>query len=165
MIRGRVGRIFFSRIFEGEDLLEEIKKKVEESGVKAGFFMAIGALKNVVVACYLSGDYKCIHRNGPLEIDSCMGNVAVNEAGEVMIHAHIVVSDENGSAFGGHLMKDSHVGATAELVIVEATGVNLIRAFDANTKLNLLKLRQFLGKMQPIRPGIIILQPCNLSIS
>jgi hypothetical protein len=66
-----------------------------------------------------------------------MGNIAVDEKGEVMIHAHVVVSNEKGEAFGGHLMKRSHVGATAELVMIEAVGVNLQRIFDEKTKLKL----------------------------
>jgi len=37
-------------------------------------------------------------------------------------------------------MKDSPVGVTAELVLIEATGVSLKRVFDEKTKLNLLKL-------------------------
>jgi predicted DNA-binding protein with PD1-like motif len=69
-----------------------------------------------------------------------MGNIAVDEKGETIIHAHIVVSNEKGEAFGGHLMKDCLVGPTAELVIIEATGVNLQRALDQKTKLKLLKL-------------------------
>jgi predicted DNA-binding protein with PD1-like motif len=78
--------------------------------------------------------------NKPLEIASCIGNITVDDKGEVLVHAHIVVSDENGQAFGGHLMKGCHVGATAELVIIEGKGVNLQRIFDQKTKLNILKL-------------------------
>jgi predicted DNA-binding protein with PD1-like motif len=37
-------------------------------------------------------------------------------------------------------MKGSIVGATAELVIIEASGVHLLRAFDEKTNLNLWKL-------------------------
>jgi predicted DNA-binding protein with PD1-like motif len=37
-------------------------------------------------------------------------------------------------------MKGSLVGATAELVIIEGVGVNLQRAFDEKTRLNLWKL-------------------------
>jgi len=75
-----------------------------------------------------------------LEIASCMGNIAVDEKGEIMIHPHIVVAKEKGEAFGGHLMKGSIVGVTAELVMIEASGVNLLRAFDEKTGLNLWKL-------------------------
>jgi predicted DNA-binding protein with PD1-like motif len=52
----------------------------------------------------------------------------------------LVVADEKGEAFGGHLMKDSHVGATAELVVIEGVGVNLQKVFDEKTKLRLWKL-------------------------
>ncbi len=43
MLSGNVGKIWFSRIFEGEDLAEAIKQRVEKSGIKAGIFMLIGS--------------------------------------------------------------------------------------------------------------------------
>ncbi|MDH5375016.1 MAG: DUF296 domain-containing protein [Candidatus Bathyarchaeota archaeon] len=140
MLKGQVGRICFSRIFEDEDLAEAVKKRVEESDVKAGVFILIGSLKRAVLGYYKEGEYKPIELDGPLEIASCMGNIAVNEKDEIVVHPHIVVSNEKSEAFGGHLMKGSFVGATAELVIVEGVGVKLRRAFDEKTKLNLLKL-------------------------
>jgi predicted DNA-binding protein with PD1-like motif len=140
MLKGQVGRICFSRIFEHEDLAEAIKKRVDESGIKAGIFILIGSLKNVIIGYYKERQYMPIELDGPLEIASCMGNIAVNEKGEIMIHPHIVVANEKGEAFGGHLMKGSIVGATAELVIIEASGVKLLRAFDEKTSLNLWKL-------------------------
>lgn len=140
MLKGQIGTICFSRIFEGEDLAEAIKKKVEESGIKAGIFILIGSLKNVIIGYYKEGQYMPTKLDGPLEIASCMGNISVDEKGEIMIHPHIVVANEKGEAFGGHLMKGSIVGATAELVIIEASGVNLLRAFDEKTSLNLWKL-------------------------
>jgi len=140
MLKGKVGRIFFSRLIEGEDLAETIKKRVEESGVKAGIFLLIGTLKEAVLGYYEEGGYKSIRVGGPLEIASCIGNIAVDEKGEVVIHAHIVVSNDEGEAFGGHLMKNSHVGVTAELAIIEAAGVDLQRISDEKTKLKLLRL-------------------------
>jgi predicted DNA-binding protein with PD1-like motif len=140
VLKGQVGRMLFSRIIEGEDLTEAIRKRAEESEVKAGIFFLIGSLTQVVLGYYKEGQYKPVRLNGPLEIASCMGNIAVDEKGEVMIHAHLVVSNEKGQAFGGHLMKDSYVGATAELVIIEGLGVGLQRAFDEKTKLKLWTL-------------------------
>lgn len=140
MLKGQIGRICFSRIFEDEDLAEAVKKRVEESDVKAGVFILIGTLKKAVLGYYKEGEYKPIELDGPLEIASCMGNIAVNEKDEIIVHPHIVVSNGKSEAFGGHLMKGSLVGATAELVIVEAVEVKLRRAFDEKTKLNLLKL-------------------------
>jgi len=140
MLKGQIGRMCFSRILEGEDLTEAIKKMVEESDIKAGIFFVIGSVKEVVLGYYKEGQYKSIRFDGPLEIASGMGNIAVDEKGEVIIHAHVVVSNEKGEAFGGHLMKGSYVGASAELVMIEACGVNLQKIFDEKTKLKLWTL-------------------------
>jgi hypothetical protein len=140
MLKGQVGRICFSRIFEDEDLAEAIKKRVEQNSIQAGMFFLIGTLKKAVLGYYKEGQYDSIQLDGPLEIASCMGNIAVDEKGEVIIHAHLVVSNEKGQAFGGHLMNGSYVGATAELVVIEGLNVNLQRVLDEKTKLRLWKL-------------------------
>jgi len=121
-------------------LAEAVKKRAEEGNVRAGMFILIGSLKDVVLGYYRDGKYDYVRLEGPLEIASCMGNVAVGEKGEIVIHAHVVVSNEKCEAFGGHLAKGSHVGATAELVIIEGSNVNLMRALDKKTRLNLLRL-------------------------
>ncbi|MEM2954209.1 MAG: DUF296 domain-containing protein [Candidatus Bathyarchaeia archaeon] len=140
MLEGKIGKIVFSRMIEGEDLAEAIKERAEKSKVKTGLIIVIGTLKTVVLGYYREGEYKYIQLDGPLEIASCTGNIAIDEKGETIIHAHIVVTDENGKAFGGHLMRGSIVGATAELAIIEASGLNLQRALDEKTKLKLLRL-------------------------
>jgi len=140
MLDGQVGSILFSRLLEDEELAESIKKRAEESKVKAGVFVLVGSLKHAVLGYYKEGEYKTMRFDGPLEIASCTGNIAVDQKGDVTVHAHVVVSNEKGEAFGGHLMKGSHVGATAELVIIEAIGAKLQRAFDEATKLKLWKL-------------------------
>lgn len=127
-------------MLEGDDLLDTIKRSAEQCGVKAGVFTLIGALKNAVMGCYKNGEYVYTRLDGPMEIASCTGNIAVDEKGEVIIHAHLVVSNEKGEAFGGHLMKGSLVEPTAELMIIEAAEANLKRLLDEKTKLKLLKL-------------------------
>lgn len=121
-------------------MLEGIQRRIAESGMKSGCFIVIGALSSAVFGIYRGGEYTQIRTNGPLEIAACMGNLAMNEAREVVIHGHIVVSNEQGEASGGHLMKGCVVEPTAELMFLEATGINLIRSYDEKTKLNLLKL-------------------------
>lgn len=140
MLKGQTGKICFSRILEDEDLLEAINRRVEESGAKAGFFILIGSLKNAVIGYYKEKQYNLMELDGPLEIASCLGNISVDEEGEIVIHSHIVVSNEKAEAFGGHLMKGSLVGVTAELVVIEGAGVKLQRTFDQKTRLNLWKL-------------------------
>ncbi|MEM4704048.1 MAG: DUF296 domain-containing protein [Candidatus Bathyarchaeia archaeon] len=140
MVAGEIGKICFARLLEDEDLVEGIRKRAEENEVKAGAFMLIGTLKTVTLGFFRNKKYELIRMQEPLEIVACIGNISTGEKGEVIVHAHIVVSNEKGEAFGGHLMKESKVGATAELVIFEAKDVALLRAFDEKTGLNLLKL-------------------------
>ena len=140
MLEGKIGKICFSRLFEGEDLAEAIKRRLKEWNIKAGIFFVIGTLKRVALGYYKDRQYKIIRLNGPLEIASCMGNVALDEKGEVIIHAHIVVSDAEGEAFGGHLMEGSPIDATAELMLIEAAEIELRRFLDEKTNLKLLKL-------------------------
>lgn len=140
MMTAKLDKVVFSRILEGEDLFESIRRTAESNMIHAGFFIVIGSLKRATLGYYKEGKYDTIQLEGPLEIASCTGNIVVDDKKEVAVHAHIVVSDEKCRAFGGHLMKGSQVGATAELTMVEATGMNIQRVYDEKTKLKLWKL-------------------------
>lgn len=137
---GKTGKIVFSRFLEGEELAESIKRQAEINRVRAGYFIIIGSLKRVALGYYKDGKYETIRLEGPLEVASCTGNIVVDEKSEIVVHAHIVVSNEKCEAFGGHLMKGSKVGATAESVMVEAKGVDIQKVYDEKTKLKLWKL-------------------------
>ncbi|NIO36336.1 DUF296 domain-containing protein [Candidatus Bathyarchaeota archaeon] len=138
-MKGRIGNIHFFRLRQGEDLLEAIKSRVQKCSVRAGIFLLIGTLKNAVLGYFKEGRYIPIKLDGPLEIASCIGNVAISEKGEIMVHAHLVVADEKGGAFGGHLMNGSIVDVTAELAVIEGAGVSLTRELDEKTGLRLWK--------------------------
>lgn len=140
MSNGNTGRIVFARLQENDDVADSIRKHAEKSGIKAGAIILIGALKQAVLGCYKEGEYITNRFNGHLEVAACTGNIALDDNGETFIHAHMVISDERGETHGGHLMRGSLVGPTAELTIIEASGINLQRAFDEKTKLRLLKL-------------------------
>jgi predicted DNA-binding protein with PD1-like motif len=75
-----------------------------------------------------------------LEIASCTGNIVLDEKDEIVVHAHMVVSDKECKTFGGHLMKGSEIGATAESVMVEAAGVDIHKVYDEKTQLKLWRL-------------------------
>lgn len=140
MTIGKAGKIGVFRLLENDDLIESVKKRAQESNIRAGAFILIGSIKHAVLGYYRDGEYKNTKFEGPLEVASCTGNVAVDEKGETVVHAHVVVTNEKGEAFGGHLMKDSLVGATAELILIEAAGISMVRAFDEKTQLGLLRL-------------------------
>jgi predicted DNA-binding protein with PD1-like motif len=141
VLTGTVGKISFTRFNEEDDLIESLKKAVGEENIRAGAFFVIGALKHVVMGHYKDRKYKMIELDGQFEIASCTGNIALDEEGQMIIHAHMVVSNEKGETFGGHLFKGSRVGPTAELVTFEAKGPRLLKVYDKKTNLKLLKLR------------------------
>src|SRR5207244_13203448 len=83
-------------------------------------FTAIGAVRDVVLA-YLDWPTK---KDQPLtiseqvEVLTLAGDIAWNEDGEPVVHAHVVVGRSDGTTRGGHL-KEAHVRPTLELVLVE----------------------------------------------
>ena len=135
----KIGKVVFARFVENEDLLETITDVAEKSGISAGVFFLIGTLKKANLGFFREGKYETIEMNQPLEIVSCSGNVSAKE-NKVFAHAHIAVSDQKGRVFGGHVMPECIIGATGELILVEATGFRLLRKFDEKIKLYLWSL-------------------------
>jgi predicted DNA-binding protein with PD1-like motif len=140
-VESKVEKTIFARLSEGEDLLETIALAATHNGVNSGFFFLVGTLKNAVLGYYEKGQYLPIEKTGPLEIVSCMGNVSTKEKSEIVVHAHIVVSDKNGNAFGGHVLRGCTIDATAELVLVQVEKGTLKREFDAERNLYLWSLK------------------------
>lgn len=133
---GKIGRVVFARLSEDEDLLEAITLRAKQTEITSGFFILIGAVKRAKIGFYRQEKYKSIEIAEPLEIASCMGNISVKEQ-ELIVHAHIVLANENGKVFGGHLMPGCIISATGELILIEAADARIQRKFDERTKLYL----------------------------
>lgn len=139
--RGRVNRVIVVRLPAGADLIKAIRESADRANVDAGVFMLIGALKKAVLRFYIGGGkYKSLEFKGPLEIASCSGNISKKE-GETFVHAHIVLSDQHGRAFGGHLGEGCEISPTGELFIYEISEVKLKRVLDEETGLSLLSIQ------------------------
>jgi len=136
------GRILVCRLDYESDLLESIKALAEENGLVSATFSAIGAVKNAIVSFYDQSEkrYRDLTFDKPLEVLTCSGNIGKLK-GETLVHAHIMLSDIEGRAFGGHLMKGTKVFAV-EVVMTELKDVELMREFDPATGLNLLSFSQ-----------------------
>jgi len=132
----KIGRVVFARLTEDEDLLEAITLRAKRAKITTGFFILIGALKKAKLGFYDEKEYKPIEVSEPVEIVSCIGNISLKEE-ELIVHAHISVSNKKGEAFGGHLLLGCVVSVNAELVLVEAADLRLQRAPDEKTKLYL----------------------------
>ena len=137
----KVEHVFFVRLVEDEDLLDGITAYVEKAKVKAGFFFLIGSLKQARLGFFDGKKYQSITIDEPLEIVSCMGNVSMDEKNRTIVHAHLVVSNKRGEAFGGHLLRGCTVSFTAELVLVKCAETELRRVPDEKTGLHLWALK------------------------
>lgn len=131
-------KIHVIRIKPGQDLMQEIIEYCEREKITSGVIIEmIGSLKwvNLGILKELPGKFLRKKMEGPLEIASAMGTIALKD-GKVILHIHAVVSDEN-RAIGGHLA-GGKVLSTAEVVIGEIEE-QLERYKDEFTGLNELK--------------------------
>jgi uncharacterized protein len=127
------------RLEIGEEVMEVLLHYAALQGVEAAYFVAFGALERVELAYYnvVSKQYETNVVDRQVEVVSLLGNVAIGDKGPV-VHAHVAVSDEQGSTCSGHLVRGI-VRSTLEVFITRLPG-KLRRAHDPETGLNLLDL-------------------------
>jgi len=122
----------------GEDVLRSITAFVQEKGIRGGSLQGIGAvdLARLGQYDYERKDYRIVEFKGALEVVSLIGNVALKD-GVPFVHAHMVVTTQDGKAFGGHLLEGSTCSLTMEVEIKDL-GASLERKPDPRFNLNLL---------------------------
>ena len=140
-ISTKIGSTFVSRMVQGEDVLRTIQEIASEKKISAGQLTLIGAISKATLGYFdrESKQYRSFSIDEDLEVVSCMGNIAIAENGDYIVHAHMIVADEKGKCYGGHLMEGCEVSVTIELIINVFDG-KLLRAIDTDTGLNLLNL-------------------------
>jgi predicted DNA-binding protein with PD1-like motif len=137
-IQPKHGKIFIGRFECGDDLLESLASFCKKEKITLGTFNVIGAVKSAKLGYFNQDEKKytgCVDLDKKLEIASCMGNISLKD-GEIMVHAHIVLADFEGKAYGGHLMPGAKIFA-AEFHIQELVGGELKRGRDEITGLPL----------------------------
>ncbi len=129
--------MFITRLCHGKDLISEIERVCENERIKTGWFIVIGALKNVTYGFYdqSSKQYMKSSLDKECEITSCTGNVSILE-NKIFVHAHINFADKDGNVKGGHLFSGDIFAA--EILIFDYKEI-LIREFEEETNLKLWK--------------------------
>ncbi len=127
--------IYVFRVKPGLELLSEISRFCISRSINSGVVIGIiGSVEkariNYVVK--LPAQFESIEYNGPLEIVSAQGTVALKE-GHQIIHIHMQIAGKD-VCTGGHLA-EAKIFSTAEVVIGELD-YQLKRQFDAYTGLN-----------------------------
>lgn len=124
------------RLTDGQDLLLEIKKLLDEHNIQAGVMLsAVGSLKqsNIRVPV-INGKVKYIHPEN-VEIDSLHGTVSKHGC-----HLHISVSGLDGKVLGGHVKEGCTIRTTCELVIGVLDDKTFKRVPDEATGFDELKV-------------------------
>ncbi len=133
-----ISQMFFIKLEPNDDILESLMKAVTENKILSGFFTAIGALCNANIGFYILEEkrYKTITLVGDYEILSCIGNITQKD-GSPLIHAHLVIGNREGHAFGGHLLPDNRISVTGEVFLLKAK-IPLTRKLDRKFDLSII---------------------------
>lgn len=129
------GRHLALRLRPGQDLQQEIFAFARRQNLRAAAIVTcVGSLKTANVR--FANQPEGTPLTGPFEIVSLVGTFT-REGG----HLHISLSDRKGATLGGHLMPQSAVYTTAEIVLVELEDLVFLREKDTETTYNELVIR------------------------
>jgi predicted DNA-binding protein with PD1-like motif len=123
----------------GDEALGCLTQFAREQRLSAARFSGLGAFSDVVFGFFdlERKDYLRLQIDEQVEVASLIGDVAL-ASGEPRLHAHIVVTKRDGSAWGGHLL-EGHVRPTLEVLLIESPAY-LRREHDPGTGLPLIAL-------------------------
>lgn len=136
---GQIGRIVLARILPGTDVVAGIEKILKEKNIQSGWVSMIGSLEKTSYFYLeknnskLGAGYGAANdRAFPVELCNAMGLIC--QGG---LHIHASMCGDDGVFYGGHMIAGSSPAlATVELMIVEVTGGNFVRAYDEEAEGN-----------------------------
>jgi len=130
-------RHFIGRLPHNKDLISSVETFCLENHVELGWFSVIGAVSSVTLGYYDQKQmvYVTSKMDRHFEIASCSGNIS-RKQGNPFVHAHAVLTDENGKAIGGHIFSETIIFA-GEIHVQAFTGPPFDREQDDQTGLML----------------------------
>jgi len=132
------GQRDFAVIFHpGDEFFAGLTQFAEEYHVESAHLTAVGGLHDARLAWYDESKkaYRLIPIDRQSEVDSLVGDIALLN-GKPSVHMHCVVSLEDGTTRGGHVL-GGHVSPLLEVwVTVDSTP--LLKKYDEKTGLNLM---------------------------
>ena len=114
-----------SRILPGNDLKTSLENLMENNRFKSGVIVSIVGSLNETHLRMSNGNKKTF--KGSFEIVSAEGTISPEG-----VHVHLAVADENGSVYGGHLLRGCTIYTTAEICVIESD-TKFRRVLDRNT--------------------------------
>ena len=141
-------RAIVGRIHPKTDLIAGIKAICKEHDVKNGAVVScIGSL-NYARFVWATPDplrkagFKYAEPMvvaGPIEFIAAQGTIGtLEDTGELSVHMHIVVTNDEGATWSGHIQEEGNpVALTIEIVILAFDGVDVVRKLDAESGMTL----------------------------
>jgi uncharacterized protein len=130
----------FALVFDtGDEVMSHLLNFARRENLASAHFTGIGAFEHLIFGFFERErrDYKKIEVDEQVELLSFIGNITLYE-NELKIHAHVVVSKQDGTAHGGHLF-EAHVRPTLELLLTESV-VPLRRRMNEEVGIPLIDL-------------------------
>jgi predicted DNA-binding protein with PD1-like motif len=123
----------------GEEAMEQLLAFAKSLNLSASQFSAIGAFSDTTVGFFDFSikDYKKNRFNQQMEVVSLVGDITMYK-NEYKVHGHVVLANEKGNAFGGHLVKGI-VHPTLEIILNESP-LYLKREMDEKSGIPLIKI-------------------------
>lgn len=141
---GQIGRVIAARLLPGTDLVEGVEKICNDHGIRYGLVNCIGSLQKATFmyvvpipeAKVKAGYTAPFELRGPIEFLGGLALVCETDDGDKNTHLHGSFSDQLDHLYGGHLVKGGNpILVTMDLVILELTGMKLLRRYDEETDL------------------------------
>jgi predicted DNA-binding protein with PD1-like motif len=121
----------------GSDLLKELESFVRAKGINLAWLSGIGAVSKASIRYYDQSKqaWMDLEFDQRLEVVSMLGNVSLLD-GEPIVHVHIVLADEQGHCYGGHLGQNTVV-FNMEILLSALSGPAVTRKMDSQTGLTI----------------------------
>lgn len=126
---------YLARLDNGADWREEVESLAAEVDADAAWFTAMGAVQDAEIWFYDQDEfeYEPVEFDEPLEVASCVGNVAWLD-GDRFAHTHAVLSRDDGETLAGHLNAGTVFAGEVHMRTFDTT---LEREHDETTDLDL----------------------------
>lgn len=136
MTHKQFGLKYIVRLEKGEELVATLKNFCRVNNIKLGAITGLGAADKITLGLFNAKIKKYFPKEflGDFELASVLGNISIMN-GEVYLHLHATISDEDCQAFGGHLTS-AVISGTFEGVI-EAIDGEIGRKYNEDIGLNL----------------------------
>jgi uncharacterized protein len=136
-VQASIGQAHILRPDFGSDLLKELQQYVVAKNINLAWLSGVGAVSRAVIRYYdqTNKSWVDLELDQRLEVAGMWGNVSLLN-GQPIVHIHIVLADETGRCYGGHLA-DGTLVFNLEIMMTSLQGPNVVRKMDDQTGLTI----------------------------